>query len=161
MYGYYLAANNLLAQTKESGADRDLLVFPICYLFRHTIELQLKSVICLSRQLFDEPVNAPKHHKILDLWTLSKGFLRRAEPGKSDPVEFRRLDEIIKNFAEVDYDAQAFRFPTASDDLPTLTKVHEISLSEVGNDANFATLFLGGCEDWLGEFLDFKNWETS
>ncbi|GAC19580.1 hypothetical protein [Paraglaciecola arctica] len=48
--GYRQAADTLAHKVVESSRDQDILVYPIVFLFRQYIELQLKRIIRESNQ---------------------------------------------------------------------------------------------------------------
>lgn len=151
--GYRLAADLLTTHVATKNRDHDFLVYPICYLYRHHLELQLKQIIRIGRRLLDQDGVHPQHHKLSELWPLAKGILRQAEPGHPDPAEFRLLDNLIEEFADVDYDAQAFRFPNKSRGEQSLTGLTHINLSRLRESVETLASFLWGCEAWLSEML--------
>lgn len=84
--GYRLAAELLTNHVESQNRNHDFLVYPICYLYRHHLELQIKQIIYVGRRLLDKSGGHPTHHKLSDLWPLAKGLLREAEPNQSDPL---------------------------------------------------------------------------
>src|SRR5579864_2943647 len=52
--GYRIAARSLAKQVCETGEDRDLLIFPIIYLYRHHLELRFKNLIVVGAFLIDK-----------------------------------------------------------------------------------------------------------
>ncbi|MDM4014624.1 hypothetical protein [Roseiconus lacunae] len=157
--GYRLAAGLLATHVETQNDDHDFLVYPICYLYRHHLELQIKQIIRTGRRLLDKDGDSPAHHKLADLWPLAKGLIREAVPNQPDPPEFRALDLFIDQFATVDYDAQAFRFPTKSKSSGggrSLDGVTHISLTGLRDAVEPLASFLSGCDAWLSEMLEFK-----
>lgn len=57
--GYREAADKLVHDVVESGTNQDILVFPISFLYRQYIELQLKHIIRESRILLEECKSFP------------------------------------------------------------------------------------------------------
>lgn len=157
--GYRLAARLLATHVENQNTDHDFLVYPICYLYRHHLELQIKQIIRTGRRLLDKDGDVPPHHKLADLWPLAKSLIREAEPNQPDPSEFRAVDTFIRQFASVDYDAQAFRFPTKSKSSGggrSLDGVTHISLTGLRDVVEPLASFLWGCDSWLSEILQFK-----
>ena len=68
--GYREAADKLVHDVVESGTNQDILVFPISFLYRQYIELQLKHIIRESRIFLEEGSSLPEHHRIGDYGTL-------------------------------------------------------------------------------------------
>ena len=75
--GYRKAADALAHKVVESGCDQDILVYPIAFLYRQYIELQLKHIIKESRGLLSEGSGFPEHHKIRDLWHVANGLMKK------------------------------------------------------------------------------------
>lgn len=71
-YGYeegYHRAAQLVFDRIMTGTGLDSLVFPLAYLWRHAIELQLKRIIVEGAVLRDvDPPTKYKHHRLVDLW---------------------------------------------------------------------------------------------
>ena len=154
-YGYYLAGENLTSNLKRDDFAIDLQVYPICYVFRHALELQLKGLITTARKYFDEETtSAPGHHKIMDLWNLAKGYVRRADPDRPDPEQFLSIDTFLKEFTSLDYDAQSFRFATDSKGNASFVSESQIDLQKLQAVTKDTFFFIGGCDDWLHECLD-------
>ena len=72
--GYKVAGNVLVEYIKEKQFDQDYLVYPIVFLYRQYIELQLKAIIRDGNQLLDIPEKFPHHHKIYELWKKCGGI---------------------------------------------------------------------------------------
>ena len=51
-----------IAEIPTTGADRHFLVYPIFFNYRHCIELSLKLIIEMARDLLDRPDDLPKTH---------------------------------------------------------------------------------------------------
>jgi hypothetical protein len=68
--GYKTAADKLLnLDFKElSVQEIDTLVFPIIFLYRQYIELELKYIIRETNILLNKKADFPPHHGLLDLW---------------------------------------------------------------------------------------------
>jgi hypothetical protein len=149
--GYFLAAELLTKHASDDRLDRNFLVFPICYLYRHNLELQLKDLIAVGNRVVRPVTEKTTHHKLKDLWVVARQLLREADSGKPDPTEFDKVDRLIDHFAAVDDDAQAFRFPTRTNGNRSLAHISEIDLESLREQVNSVTLYLWGCIDWLDD----------
>jgi hypothetical protein len=86
MEGYYEAANMLISSALDecnSTRDLTLLFYPICFLYRHYIELSLKYLISKSELLY----------AILDEMGYSKGILQEYRKEKLTSVH--RLKTLL------------------------------------------------------------------
>ncbi|MEX1027335.1 MAG: hypothetical protein WD049_04910 [Candidatus Paceibacterota bacterium] len=149
--GYFVAADLLTKHAKANNCERDLLVFPICYLYRHNLELQLKELIATSETALGLPKHKTTHHRVKKLWNLARTLLIQADPKASDADEFKRVDRLMDYIDLVDADAQSFRFPVKTDGSASLNGVVEIDLDALAELSNSVTLYLWGCVDWMHE----------
>ena len=62
--GFREGAETLLGVVRSTGHSQDLLVYPIVYSLRHSVELLLKQVIRAGRRLVDEPGDFPDGHRL-------------------------------------------------------------------------------------------------
>lgn len=155
--GYLRAADRLVEHVAEKACDQDTLVYPIAFLYRQHIELQLKEIIDTGRQLLtDNESGHPKHHEIHKLWPYAKGLIKKAWPGKPDPEEFKRIDHFIKQFKEVDYDSTAFRYPKQISGDTSLKGVQYINLRNLAECVHSFSEFLSGVATALSVYLDDK-----
>jgi hypothetical protein len=107
--GYFDATKILLENISGGGVLIDLVVYPICYDFRHAIELYLKYVITdLSK------AKGTKHrfrggHRLLQNWKAARSLLRRIDATEDDLAYF---EKVVTCIDEVDHtNGQTFRYP--------------------------------------------------
>lgn len=108
--GYKRAAELLVGAT-QGETFPDGLLYPIVFLYRHYLELRLKSLLN-SRpwEESSEPSKSPDH-KLEPLWEIVKGsVIPRVWPEvQPEPVE--AVDNCIKEFQEQDLNSTEFRYP--------------------------------------------------
>ena len=116
--GYRKAADALVHKVVESSSDQDILVYPIAFLYRQYIELQLKSIIQDSRVLLSEDSGFPEHHKIKTLWEVAHDLMKKIISQKDISAgeyitkeDIELIDKIINEFDKVDPGSFAFRYP--------------------------------------------------
>jgi len=49
--GYFIAADIFSRHARDDRLDRNFLALPICYLYRHNIELQLKELLAVGQRV--------------------------------------------------------------------------------------------------------------
>jgi hypothetical protein len=115
--GYRVAADKLVHDFVENGTNQDTLVFPISFLYRQYIELQLKQIIRESRIFIDEGASFPEHHKIGGLWNtaneLMQKILKEHDSTAKDYItnnDVKQINTIITEFVKVDPDSFSFRY---------------------------------------------------
>ena len=112
--GYKRAADMLIERVHEEQIPLDIntLVFPIVFLYRHYLELRLKSIIKEGYAIEGKAVpEKHMHHDLSNLWNKANELRIKSgvEIEKKDQSFVRsRLDEL----SEIDPSSQAFRYPT-------------------------------------------------
>lgn len=175
MEGYYEAANMLISSALDEGnSTRDLtfLFHPICFLYRHYIELSLKYLISKSELLY----------AILDEMGYSNGILQEYRQEKltsvhrlktlldwlRERIKFtlgkplpKELIDVIEQFDGKDPDGQNFRYSLRTDGLQGIPQQFGANIEIIQRQMESAHSILSGLNDWLeeeirlsGELLD-------
>ena len=81
--GYRRAALQLAKFACEAGREKNFLVYPIVYLYRHHIELTLKSIIdsaafVIDYTLTEKDLDTLGRHDLAKLWNLARPMLNPA-----------------------------------------------------------------------------------
>jgi hypothetical protein len=136
--GYREAADKLVHDVVNSGTNQDILVFPISFLYRHYIELQLKHIIRESRIFLEEGASFPEHHRIDDLWNTANSLMARIikDHDKSindyiTKVDIQAIKTIITEFARVDPESFSFRYPKDKKGARNLVGIQYINLRKL------------------------------
>ena len=123
--GYRRGASALLRQMLETAVYQDTLVYPIIFLYRQTVELQLKCIIKRGALLFDEAIDVTFDHEIDTLWAACRKLLDRMQDGthgEEDASAIEAVQANIVEFADLDKQSFAFRYPETKKGLPSLLK---------------------------------------
>jgi hypothetical protein len=155
--GYKLAADSLVDKVDETGEDQDSLVYPVCFLYRQYIELRLKEIIRSGRKLIDEPGDFPQHHKIQDLWNTAVPILKKAFAHESSPLDLSRSDHVVSEFAKVDPESFAFRYPTDKTGASQLQGMWHINLRRLRDFVNAFADDLDSASAGISVYLDYKH----
>jgi hypothetical protein len=155
------AGDNIITQLSRKGNRRhpDMLFMPIAYLYRHSLELQLKQIIRLGIDLEVVQDNeklrrALSRHNLHSLWNYVKKAVDGVDPGSSSTKDFSTTESIIQRFHSIDMSGQRLRYSKnlsggkPSTDLPKFVELKH--LKEV-----YEGLFnlLEGIECYLTEAL--------
>ena len=153
--GYGRAADRLVEHVAETARDQDIFVYPIAFMYRQHIELQLQQIIDTGRKLLTKDQSGhPKHHKLLDLWDLAKGLMRQTWAEAPDPPEFKLIDHFIQQLSAIDYNSTAFRFPKQKSGSQSLGSVKHINLRNLSECVHLFSGFLDGAATGLSAYLD-------
>lgn len=160
---FYLAAT-MLAEGALSGEPKDLLFYPMCYNYRHCIELHLKALVVEARKLHTalakrgeapeelppEPKNIMTKHGLRELLEYAEQLLSLYSEEKIDPT----VRESILDLDEIDFDGQAFRYDSRKGDVPTLPNESWVDVHNVMERMNKAHFCLLGIDMWMAD----KRW---
>lgn len=157
--GFREGAEVLLKVVRSTGHSQDLLVYPIVYSLRHSVELLLKQVIRAGRQLVDEPDDFPDGHRLNNLWDTCKPILKRIWP--NDP-SYATVESGITRLCELDPEGEGFRYPVS-------TKRHGVRAATLDEDLSHLDLgalvsdvvevieLLDGADTGIDAYMDAKN----
>jgi len=113
-----LSSSNVLG----SGRKEYEMVYPMIFLYRHYIELQLKEIILNAREFLDINEKFPAAHNIEQLWGMCRELLQKMDkildPGFTASNGYREilsaynaLEADLKIFWELDPNSESFRYP--------------------------------------------------
>lgn len=111
--GYRKAGGILATRLAETGGEEvDFLVYPLVFLFRHALELQLKSVIRWGRRALQKPSSEyPSGHKLFDFWGECRVLAEEFWPS-GPSTQLDEIEQTLKEFQKHDPIGQAFRYST-------------------------------------------------
>lgn len=105
--GYQRAAEVLSAHVVSNGETKTI-AFPILFLWRHTIELQLKVIVLKAGNLAGSETHWPVGHHLGELWRTARTALDQAGLGAAG--EIPTVESIILDLAAFDPDSDGFRY---------------------------------------------------
>jgi hypothetical protein len=108
-WGYFEAVRLLLVEAQKPGILIDIVVYPICLIYRHAIELFIKYMIHDLELTKTEDIFR-KNHGLAENWVLAKELIATAELQASE-TELNALDEVVACMEEVDPRGEIFRYP--------------------------------------------------
>lgn len=139
--GGYKEAGDLLLQHALRAGKQHILVYPIIFLYRHYIELQLKEIIMNNRSYLGKSEVFPKYHNIDRLWEICKQDLMEIDKPLVEQLSQKRYEEImgqydalgkdLSQFSQWDPDSQHFRYPIDTKGNPIVLDLHSINFKEL------------------------------
>lgn len=153
-YGYlsqqYKRAADIIVQSQISGGIdgfmADGLFMPVTYLYRHALELILKSLLEKIVRCNWAHNEKPLHnHSITALWEAVVPAIRKRNPG-ADNTPLTNTESLIKDFKKLDKSGQSLRYhklKNGTDATGSYPPV--IDLSELKKAFNEIYSFLSGC----------------
>ena len=172
--GYRAAAFSLAEEVCETGKKQDTLIYPIVYLYRHHIELALKSMTVIASELLDQnlteqELRALGQHGLIDLWKNLKPLLnpvcKLVQEGVFPSEDIEGIESYINQLHEHDPDGQRFRYATvkqgknkAGTEKPSLGKnLCHINIRVFATHMEKLAEYLESVQWWFDDLLDIKN----
>lgn len=133
--GYRHAADLLINSIQNAPTD-DQLLYPITYLYRHFLELELKSLAVSSSTLSPEQIEIEdlnRQHDVHKLWLKCEANFRYL-PLEFGPEIVSTVGSCITEISDIDPLSQAFRYPIdrkGNQTFDRITEVDVLNLKEV------------------------------
>ena len=150
--GYKLAANTMVERSAADRADRDMLVFPIIFNYRHFLELSLKYHLATYGPTVGVDANW-NTHDLATLWTNFLELLERygtKDPDEADPI----VGEIVLEFAKIDPRSYSYRYPVDIHGNPVPVAYSELHLGTLADVMNAVDGYFTGCDGYLSALQD-------
>lgn len=155
--GYKTAADVLVMHIMKNSSDRNTLVYPIVYLYRHHVELRLKEIIREGNRLLDNPRDDPHHHELQKLWPIVKKIIKKIWPD-GDSSLFKFIDPLIREFSKVDPHSISFRFSETKDGRDPLANMSHLSINGFAEKMGRISDFLAGVSAAICEYNQPHNY---
>ncbi|NOT91644.1 hypothetical protein [Ferruginibacter sp.] len=130
--GYFDAAELLVMSYIKEERAKDLLVYPIIYLYRHSIELKLKEFIWSLNYCLNQNTNFPTNHDLKNLWVEFIKLYSKKDSKNILKKSFTDAAIIIKQLSDGDSFSMAYRYPLDKkgnlSKKPTLLNVRNFAL---------------------------------
>ena len=158
--GYYSAAESLVQVSIETG-KLDTLFFPICFNYRHFLELSLKHLIIGSEKFADVSAELGNGEKITNsvaskiknehsLEKLLNWLVERFEKISGEQFD-NELRELIVEFHNIDPNGQIFRYPVLKDGSFSLPDQSNYDVENIRLQMEKINDFFAGMDAWLDE----------
>lgn len=107
--GYKEAADLLVESVATGEGTADFLIYPIVFLYRHYLELRLKSLLHDGNRLLNRDYKQKSVHPFSKLWPEVKKILVELWPNEEDD-QLKAMDSLIEQFQTVDPNSTSFRY---------------------------------------------------
>ena len=165
--GFRRAALHLAERVCETGREQDFLIYPIVYLYRHHIELALKSLIAvggslLNHSLSNKEQRALGRHDLADLWRLARPLFNQVSKLSGDaelpPADLEGIDSYIRQLHVHDPDGQRFRYAKTRSHASSLDpNLRNINVRDFAVALEKLADYLDMLESWFDWLVDQKN----
>lgn len=115
-YGYKNGADAIyekLCAPESPISLLDTLVFPLCFMYRHMVELLIKYLYRKHSYVNDEKFKKflDKKHNLMSLWDATKPFITNLQKGIKTSVDIASIEHYVKTFDEFDVGSFRMRYP--------------------------------------------------
>ncbi|QQZ28886.1 hypothetical protein HMY34_09035 [Thiothrix subterranea] len=142
-HGYRTAAEKLINEYDKLGMpEKDAIVFPVIFLYRHCLEIEMKDLIYRTDRCSGNTPSEITHHELLKVWDeLDNKYSKLSEYIYPDynfsPIEDRKeIRGIIKEFNEIDGQSFTFRYPRNKKGNGSIKSIDYISLNNFKIEIN-------------------------
>jgi hypothetical protein len=119
--GYRRAASLIVDAILEGRhlGHPDTLLYPVVFLYRHSLELQLKLLVAAGMYHQDGEIDFKRlhtTHRLDHLWERGKRLLLEIRPDAADDASpIAHLDPLVQELHDIDLGGQAFRYSLTKD----------------------------------------------
>ena len=150
--GYARAAE--LAVENAGRCDRDSIVYPVVFCYRHAVEVYLKFARSVAHRLFEVPRDSRRlEHGLSGVWDELRPLIERRWP-KGPIQDLDATEKMIKELDAIDQNAQRFRYATSTKRDPHFPEVMCLDLVNFCRSGRKVINFLEGCIDGMFEAID-------
>jgi len=160
MDGYKTAADELVQHTlaSKSAGRLDTLIFPILFLYRQFIELELKWIFLVYSDVdrsVKKSVISDIGHNLVKLWQKTKPILLEdATPKERQDVDI--VEDYIEQFYKLDETSFSFRYPVKKNLDQILNDERRINLSNLRQRVDELYHFFAGADGKLSSIRDYR-----
>ncbi|MFB3302089.1 hypothetical protein [Pseudomonas sp. AMR01] len=155
--GYKDAADGLLFALAERKVSLDSVIYPLVFLYRQGIELELKLMVPLARRLAEKPEKLDHSHGLMPLWGELRELLEKLDPRKDDK-ELPAMESFIQQLDKIDPASYAFRYPTTKKGAASLPDLQYVNVRHLSEIMNSVFKMLSGIHSLLGEMDQHDNY---
>ncbi len=147
---YLQGAKMLVRHFGEDGLYRDVGILPICFMYRHFLELTFKQILWDGRRLLGEDAriqelcSGGKAHELLPLWNKIEDIMKLVLPDESLPDETLLMREVSNWIHEADGRSFDFRYPFDQQQQACLEGIRHINLTTLVSAMEASEFFLSG-----------------
>lgn len=109
--GFFDGAQEIIKAVRNGAFYVDVLVYPVCFSFRHGIELYLKALVKSTIEFNKSNITYGKNHSIDEYWNIIIAEFNKFDDRIIDKSEIPIATAIINDFVQIDPTGQVFRYP--------------------------------------------------
>jgi hypothetical protein len=142
--GYKVAADQLVSRKIPPEWRARGLIYPIVFLYRHHIELQIKQIIYLSRVIDGDHDERERGHDLPLLWGFAEKALYKFWPAEHH-AHLKRVGLYLAGYERLDPNAEAFRYPLTKSNEASVGALRDIDLERLSDGVDRLSAFFRFC----------------
>lgn len=153
--GYFHAAEALVDAAFADPVQRNALVYPILFNYRHATELAMKWIIARYGRFV--PVDEDtQHHDLLKLWRVCRAII--IDGGSGDDDALGVIDSVVKDFHDLDSTAAGFRYAVNKDGSVLKLRDGIFDLANIRDVMKSVSHFFDGVDGFLDAGASAAGW---
>lgn len=151
MHGFMLAGAALADQVLNANnrLERNTLVYPMLFCYRHALETGLKWLITqYGPSVHIRPECLSESHDIMSLWGHCLEVYT-ACGASADDEDLKAVEQVVKQFHDWDKSGIAFRYATKKDGALVSFRHSSIDIHNLKDVMNGVANFFQGSDGWL------------
>lgn len=148
--GYMTAGAALIDEAERRPMDREFLIYPILFNYRHGLEAAMKWTIeqyGLLANLTLDPDD--RNHDLWSLWKLCKTIFAAVRESASEDGSEQAVEQIVRDFQQIDKSGSAFRYSKNKNGATIELPSERIDLTNVQRVMEAVDNFFKGTDGWL------------
>jgi hypothetical protein len=151
--GFREVADMAVEASRDRSGHPDRFFYPVAFLYRHYLELQLKYIISLGGRLFQREVKGLAIHDLDKLWKEARAIILEVWP-TTKPRVLKPIDQAMKEFHQVDPSGQEFRYDKkVSGDRSLLRAPRIIDLDNIAEQMAAVSKLLSAAQTGIDEAI--------
>ncbi len=150
--GYMTAGAALIDEAERRPQDRYVLVYPILFNYRHGLETVMKWTIERYGSLANVRLDPnDRDHDLWTLWKQCKEIFVATAPAGDDDEPLRAVEQIVKDFHDLDRSAVALRYSKTKDGVAIMLPNKPIDLANLQRVMEAVDNFFKGADGMLSD----------
>ena len=145
--GFKESADQLVDLCVKAVFLPNLAVMPVCFLYRHALEIYLKFLLVRGNRLLDRQYRVRPGHELRPYWDELKPLLLELFP--DHPEELEIVERTVEDCDRIDPRSLKFRYPVNTAGNPTVHDYGLVNLSRLRQGVSRAFAVLEGYAAWL------------
>ena len=149
--GYERAAHQLFEGMHQNGHMQNFLCFPIVFLFRHYIELELKRLTAMAQVARNGRADRiPVDHDLIRLWTRFESETREFDDYSNQSA---LVCERIRELSSIDSRSESFRYPIEKRGAPVFSTIERINVRNLAEIMEAISMYFDGWDGYLDDMI--------